>query len=47
LYRYFAGGYELLTELVIDAYDDLADALRAASNAASQEPRPTRGPRRR
>jgi AcrR family transcriptional regulator len=47
LYRYFAGRYELLTELVIDAYDDLADALRAASNAASQEPRPTRGPRRR
>jgi AcrR family transcriptional regulator len=41
LYRYFAGRDELLTELVIDAYDDLADALRAAtSNAASQEPRP-------
>jgi AcrR family transcriptional regulator len=40
LYRYFAGRDELLTELVIDAYDDLADALRAAaSNAASQEPR--------
>jgi AcrR family transcriptional regulator len=40
LYRYFAGRDELLTELVIDAYDDLADALRAAtSSAASQEPR--------
>ena len=41
LYRYFAGRDELLTELVIDAYDDLADALRAAAagNAASQEPR--------
>jgi AcrR family transcriptional regulator len=40
LYRYFAGRDELLTELVIDAYDDLADALSAAArNAASQEPR--------
>jgi AcrR family transcriptional regulator len=28
LYRYFASRDELLTELVIDAYDDLADALR-------------------
>ena len=40
LYRYFAGRDELLTELVIDAYHDLADALRAAaSQASSQQPR--------
>ena len=40
LYRYFASRDELLTELVIDAYDDLADALRAATgDAASQQPR--------
>ena len=40
LYRYFASRDELLTELVIDAYDDLADALRAAaSDAPSQQPR--------
>jgi AcrR family transcriptional regulator len=39
LYRYFAGRDELLTELVIDAYDDLADALRAAAGrAAGQDP---------
>ena len=39
LYRYFAGRDELLTELVIDAYDDLADALRTAlSHAPSREP---------
>jgi AcrR family transcriptional regulator len=30
LYRYFASRDELLTELIIDAYDDLAQALRAA-----------------
>jgi AcrR family transcriptional regulator len=30
LYRYFAGRDELLTELIVDAYDDLADALAAA-----------------
>ena len=30
LYRYFASRGELLTELVIDAYHDLSDALRAA-----------------
>src|SRR2546421_26285 len=41
LYRYFAGRDELLTELVIDAHDDLADALRAAaSQPAGPEPRP-------
>src|SRR6266496_3042484 len=41
LYRYFASRDELLTELVIDAYDDLADALRAAaSQSAGLEPRP-------
>ncbi len=40
LYRYFASRDELLTELVIDAYHDLAEALRAAiSDAPSQEPR--------
>jgi AcrR family transcriptional regulator len=40
LYRYFASRDELLTELVIDAYDGLADALRAATrDAASQQPR--------
>ncbi|HEX4660842.1 MAG TPA: TetR/AcrR family transcriptional regulator, partial [Streptosporangiaceae bacterium] len=31
LYRYFASRDELLTELIIDAYHDLAGALRAAS----------------
>jgi len=40
LYRYFAGRDELLTELVIDAYHDLADALRdAVAHARSPEPR--------
>ena len=40
LYRYFASRDELLTELVIDAYDDLAGALRAAaSDTASRQPR--------
>jgi AcrR family transcriptional regulator len=39
LYRYFASRDELLTELVIDAYDDLAGALSAAGNKApSREP---------
>ncbi len=32
LYRYFASRDELLTELVIDAYHDLADALGAAAD---------------
>jgi AcrR family transcriptional regulator len=40
LYRYFAGRDELLTELVIDAYHDLADALTdAARGAPGPEPR--------
>ena len=38
LYRYFASRDELLTELVIDAYHDLADAL-AASHATGPDPR--------
>jgi AcrR family transcriptional regulator len=36
LYRYFASRDDLLTELVIDAYNDLADALTAAT---SHDPR--------
>ena len=41
LYRYFASRDELLTELVIDAYDDLAGALRAtAAQTAGQRARP-------
>ena len=40
LYRYFASRDELLTELVIDAYDDLADTLRVAAGRA-----PGRAPR--
>jgi len=32
LYRYFASRDDLLTELVVDAYDALADALAAASS---------------
>ena len=39
LYRYFASRDELLTELVIDAYDDLAGALRAAGRAPGHPPR--------
>lgn len=40
LYRYFAGRDELLTELIIDAYDDLAQALRAAAQQhAGMRPR--------
>jgi AcrR family transcriptional regulator len=41
LYRYFASRDELLTELTIDAYHDLADALAAAGRA------PDRGARAR
>ena len=40
LYRYFASRDELLTELIIDAYDDLAQALRvAAEQHADMRPR--------
>jgi AcrR family transcriptional regulator len=40
LYRYFASRDELLTELVIDAYHDLADALTAAtSHVPGHDPR--------
>jgi AcrR family transcriptional regulator len=42
LYRYFASRDELLTELVIDAYDELAAALRDAIGQARGRP-----PRRR
>ncbi|MEV4510572.1 TetR/AcrR family transcriptional regulator [Dactylosporangium sp. NPDC049525] len=34
LYRYFAGRDELLTELIVDAYADLAAALAAGSSFA-------------
>jgi AcrR family transcriptional regulator len=40
LYRYFASRDELLTELVIDAYHDLADTLSAAArDTPSEDPR--------
>jgi AcrR family transcriptional regulator len=35
LYRYFASRGALLTELIVDAYDDLADTLAGAVDAAS------------
>lgn len=38
LYRYFAGRDDLLTELVSDAYHDLADAVVAAGHAAADAP---------
>jgi AcrR family transcriptional regulator len=39
LYRYFANRDDLLTELIIDAYDDLGDAVDgAAQNAARRKP---------
>jgi AcrR family transcriptional regulator len=38
LYRYFASRDQLLTELVIDAYHDLADALANASRASGSDP---------
>jgi AcrR family transcriptional regulator len=38
LYRYFASRDELLTELVIDAYDDLAATLRDAVDATPKRP---------
>lgn len=34
LYRYFGGRDELVTELVVDAYNDLADAVAAAVDGA-------------
>jgi AcrR family transcriptional regulator len=40
LYRYFTNRNELLTELVIDAHDDLADAIRAAVAKAARGARP-------
>jgi AcrR family transcriptional regulator len=42
LYRYFAIRDELLTELVIDAYHDLADALRAAADQPADPEPPAR-----
>ncbi len=38
LYRYFASRDDLLTELVIDAYNDLARALQAAADGAAGLP---------
>jgi AcrR family transcriptional regulator len=38
LYRYFASRDELLTELVIDAYDDLAAAMTEAAKSAPDRP---------
>jgi AcrR family transcriptional regulator len=38
LYRYFSSRDELLTELVIDAYDDLAAALRQATRRTPSQP---------
>ncbi len=34
LYRYVAGRDELMTDLIVDAYDDLADVLEAARDRA-------------
>jgi len=42
LYRYFANRDELLTELIIDSYLDLADALTAATSGVRGQPRRTR-----
>ena len=39
LYRYFANRDELITELVLDAYRDLADVARAAAESAAPEER--------
>ena len=39
LYRYFASRDDLLTELVIDAYNDMATAVRTAVTAASGQGR--------
>jgi AcrR family transcriptional regulator len=37
LYRYFAGRDELITELIRDAYQSLADTLRAASDPGAAD----------
>lgn len=42
LYRYFDGRDALLTELVLDAYDDLAAALDGAVGAAGRDSRAER-----
>jgi AcrR family transcriptional regulator len=39
LYRYFAGRDALLTALILDAYDSLADAAEAAADRVAQAPR--------
>lgn len=38
LYRYFAGRDDLLTDLISDAYHDLAEAVTAAGQAAADSP---------
>jgi AcrR family transcriptional regulator len=38
IYRYVASRNELLTELIIDAYDDLAAALDAVARAGTSDP---------
>lgn len=42
IYRYFSSREELLTTLVAEASDDLADALQATSAAAAHQPPPQR-----
>src|SRR4051794_16449122 len=42
LYRYFASRDDLLTELVVDAYHDLAETLAAASHSARRLSPPKR-----
>jgi AcrR family transcriptional regulator len=38
LYRYFAGRDDLLTELIVDAYDELGEALSHAAGRTSARP---------
>ncbi|RIQ20158.1 TetR/AcrR family transcriptional regulator [Jiangella rhizosphaerae] len=38
LYKYFAGRDDLLTELIVDSYSSLAEALRAAATASTGSP---------
>ncbi|WP_116949278.1 TetR/AcrR family transcriptional regulator [Jiangella endophytica] len=38
LYKYFAGRDDLLTELIVDSYASLADALDAAGSASAEAP---------